>query len=184
MKSFKQIVTQLNEESPNEESPNEESPNEESSMPTKYKSDQVVKDYKFGKYRPFLDRIGFVHPFDLKILSSVTRRHIQDLMNVGWTFDKIIVSPVDQGYKWANSFVVVGKDPYGEPAVWDRKETVARGAGQSYIRWEDFQMKALDYLASGEFKKLHDKYLLIKRTEEAIATNDASTLADCITELI
>ena len=128
-------------------------------IPARYKSSTIVENFIFGKYDTTSGRKGYVHPFNLSLLSRKTRANIEKLKKAGWTFDKIIISPVYQAgmvrremkYKIAFSFIIAGKDSFGNPAIWNRKETGAPGAGPTYIQWQDHQVKAIPYLESAEF---------------------------------
>jgi len=134
-------------------------------IPARYKSSTIVENFIFGKYDTTSGRKGYVHPFNLNLLSRVTRANIEKLLNAGWTFDKIIISPVYQTlrvhphadgcrkdeYKIAFSFIIAGTDCFGNPAIWNRKETRAPAAGQTYIQWMDHYVKAIPYLESAEF---------------------------------
>ena len=155
--------------------------NEAKQIPDAYKSPQTVKRFIFGKYDATSGRPGYVHPFDLNLLSTPTRKNIEQLLTSGWTFDKIIISPVKQGSKrYGFSFVIIGKDYNGYPAIWNRKETGALGAGQTRIQWEDHQIKASKYLTSNEFKRR----LLKAKIDKALASGDVKVAAQGLAEVI
>ena len=146
----------------------------------------------FGKYMSTSGRPGFVHPFDLNLLSTVTRKNIEKLMKVGWKFDKIIISPVKRTLrtykepfeskviyykvKHGYTFVIIGKDFLNRPVAWVRKETGNPAAGQTIIQWLDHQQQAAYYLDSVEFKK--------DTISSAEKRGDWETVASGVAELV
>ncbi len=187
---------------------------ESQKIPIAYMSPKIVQKFIFGKYDTTSGRPGYIHPFNLTLLSPVTRRNIEELIQTGWIFDTIIISPVLQWEdQYAFSFVIVGKDNSGQPVVWNRKETQGQGAGQSYIEWQDHKMKATHYLSSEQhisalrkpkkkqtqtkstpipagyidFNQFHNEFrkeVLKQKVEDAFASGNTEEIANTLTEVI
>ena len=118
-----------------------------------------IDEFKLGKYTffrlideneygwPNKNRFGFVEPFDLNRLSTMTRRNVETFIKYGWKFDSIIFSPIRQyNYRITYSIFIQGTDWNNKKIVYARVETSSVSAGQTFIYWEDCFRKMTDIL--------------------------------------
>ncbi len=120
-----------------------------------------IQEFDFGKYH-LLDRVGYIQPFNMNELSNATKRNVQSLIDIGWTFDKLIISPIariqytwgpkglrpgkPEDTKYAHSYLLIGKDDKNLPVVYYRKETESPAAGQTTLYWKDKKTPAVNYI--------------------------------------
>ncbi len=74
-------------------------------------------------------------------LSTVTKRNLSILEGMGYQFSN---TARRANFGWAPSYLIYGENPEGKEAVYERRETSSRGAGQTFI-WIEGKKTRLPY---------------------------------------